>query len=66
MVKLELTQRQHDVAELVACGHSNKSIARLLNITEGTVKAHLNAIYMRLQIRNRTALAVLYYQRKAA
>jgi two-component system, NarL family, nitrate/nitrite response regulator NarL len=62
----KLSPRRQAVAALVADGYSNKEIARLLGITEGTVKAHLNTIYRMLAVRNRTALAMLFYQRKAA
>jgi DNA-binding CsgD family transcriptional regulator len=54
-----LTRRQHEIAALVAEGLSNKEIAWPLKITEGTVKLHLHAIYSKLEVPNRTALAVL-------
>jgi DNA-binding NarL/FixJ family response regulator len=54
----ELTPRQHAVAELVAQGHTNKVIAHLLGISEGTVKVHLSDTFARLGISNRTALAM--------
>ena len=58
-VKLQtLTRRQHEITALVAESLSNKEIARLLKITEGTVKLHLHAIYSKLGVPNRTALAL--------
>ena len=58
-VKLQtLTRRQHEITALVAEGLSNKEIGRLLKITEGTVKLHLHAIYSKLGVPNRTALAL--------
>ncbi|HKU85613.1 MAG TPA: response regulator transcription factor [Casimicrobiaceae bacterium] len=57
-----LTGRQMDVVRLLARGLSNKSIARELNVSEGTVKVHLLAVFRALDVRNRTA-AVLAAQR---
>jgi hypothetical protein len=42
---------------LVSEGLSNKEIGRRLNISEGTVKIHLNKIYGKTGISNRTMLA---------
>lgn len=50
----ELTGRQFDVLRLLVRGHSNKLIARDLNIGEGTVKVHVAAIFRALGARNRT------------
>src|SRR3954469_17579271 len=60
-VQLErvLTAREYEIAGLVAQGLSNKHIARALTISEGTAKIHLNNVYQKLQIPNRTTLAVL-------
>src|SRR6185436_6517668 len=41
---LRLTPRQHDVLRLLGQGQSNKEIARVLQLTEGTVKLHISAI----------------------
>jgi DNA-binding NarL/FixJ family response regulator len=54
-----LTPRQHEIARLLAQGHTNKHIARALGIVEGTVKIHLSSIYEKLGVTNRTALAML-------
>lgn len=53
-----LTPREQAVAEAVAAGHTNKEIARRLNITERTVKAHMGAIFEKLNIRDRLQLAL--------
>jgi len=52
-----LSQREKEVAMAVASGSSNKEIARLMGITERTVKAHLSAIFERLKISNRVQLS---------
>ncbi len=55
----QLTLREHEIARLVARGASNKHIARLLNITERTVKFHITQIYRRAGINDRVRLALL-------
>ncbi len=49
-----LTPRETDVLRLLALGQCNKSIARQLEITVGTVKGHLRAIFDKLQAGSRT------------
>lgn len=48
-----LTARQMNVLGYLAAGLSNKKIAQAINISEGTVKAHIAAIYQALRINNR-------------
>jgi len=52
----KLTGREQQVTALVCKGLSNKLIARTLNVTEGTIKAHLHAIYSKLRLCSRIAL----------
>lgn len=54
-----LSQRERQVAEAVARGSSNKEIARVLSITERTVKAHLSAAFEKLGVRDRMQLSLL-------
>ncbi len=54
-----LTDRQREVAELVAQGLSNEEIAGRLFLSLATVKSHLTAAMRRLGIRSRTELAIL-------
>jgi two-component system nitrate/nitrite response regulator NarL len=49
-----LSQRQLSVLQLLAQGLANKSIARQLGVSEGTVKLHVSAILRSLGARNRT------------
>jgi DNA-binding NarL/FixJ family response regulator len=54
-----LTLRQQEVFDLIANrGLSNKQIARVLNISESTVKIHVSAVMKNLCVRNRTQLAL--------
>lgn len=54
-----LTNREKEVAIEAAKGLSNKEIARVLNITERTVKAHLAATFERLGAKDRLQLALM-------
>ncbi|MHB1951349.1 MAG: response regulator [Acidiferrobacteraceae bacterium] len=49
-----LTERHREILSLVADGHSNKEIARRLQLSEATVKAHLAAVFRILNVTNRT------------
>jgi DNA-binding NarL/FixJ family response regulator len=53
-----LTERQIDVLRLLAEGKPNKEIARTLNLAEGTVRVHVNAVLKALSARNRTEAAL--------
>lgn len=55
-----LSERQRDVLKLLAAGESNKEIGRNLNISAATVKAHLEALFRRLDVKNRTQAALFY------
>lgn len=55
----KLTSREKEVAVEAAKGLSNKEIARILNITERTVKAHLAKTFERLGAKDRLQLALM-------
>jgi two-component system, NarL family, nitrate/nitrite response regulator NarL len=52
-----LTDRQIDVLRRLSAGQSNKTIARDLDLSEKTVKAHITAIFRALNVFNRTQAA---------
>jgi len=54
-----LTRREREIMLLVSQGLQNKEIGRQLDVSEGTVKIHLHHIFKKLQVANRTALAIL-------
>jgi DNA-binding NarL/FixJ family response regulator len=58
----ELSERQRTILAMVAAGKQNKHIARELEISEKTVKAHLTAIFQALGVTDRTQ-AALWAQR---
>jgi DNA-binding NarL/FixJ family response regulator len=49
-----LTRRELEILRLVSEGHSNAQVARMLWVTEQTVKFHLSNIYRKLDVGNRT------------
>ena len=53
-----LTKREQQIVDGVARGLRNKEIARQLNISEKTVKSHLNNIFQKLGLEGRFALAI--------
>lgn len=60
--QIGLTARQLEVSRLLAQGFTNKAIAGMLNMSEGTVKVHIAAIFRVFGVTNRTE-AVLAIQR---
>jgi DNA-binding NarL/FixJ family response regulator len=54
-----LTERELEVLQLIAQGSANKQIARQLDLSPSTVKAHLASIFTKLGVTSRTQ-AVLY------
>lgn len=53
----ELTNRERQILQLVAEGHSNAQLARMLWVTEQTVKFHLSNVYRKIDVSNRTEAA---------
>jgi DNA-binding NarL/FixJ family response regulator len=51
-----LTERESEVAALVARGLKTKAVAHHLGVAEGTVKIHLHTIYRKLAIKSRSQL----------
>jgi DNA-binding CsgD family transcriptional regulator len=62
----KLTARQWDLLQLIAGGRSNFQIARQLGLSEGTVRSHLENIYARLNVSNRTAAVVRAFPDRVA
>jgi DNA-binding NarL/FixJ family response regulator len=54
----QLTPREREVLELIRLGSSNRDIAEQLFISEGTVKTHVTHLLNRLNLRNRSQLAI--------
>ena len=50
-----LSLREHDILRLAALGKSNKDIARVMGLTEGTVKWYMQQIFAKMDVRRRSA-----------
>lgn len=57
-----ISKKEEEIIELVADGLSNKEISSKLFLSEGTVRNYISEILEKLQLRDRTQLAVFYYQ----
>lgn len=60
-----LTDRELDIISNVAEGLSNKEIANLLFLSEGTVRNYISTILEKLNLRDRTQLAIFYYKHQS-
>ena len=60
----DINEREFEIIELIANGCSNKEIAAELFLSEGTVRNYLSSILEKLQLRDRTQVAVFYYQHR--
>ena len=56
----EITEKERDVMKLVADGKSNKEIAGEMFLSEGTIRNYISGILDKLNLRDRTQLAVFY------
>jgi DNA-binding NarL/FixJ family response regulator len=54
------TEREVEVIKLIAEGHSNKEIGEHLFLSEGTIKNYISSILSKLQLKQRTQIAVYY------
>jgi DNA-binding NarL/FixJ family response regulator len=59
-----LSAREREVLGLVAKGTSNREIARVLFISEATVKTHLTHLYAKLGVKDRAAAVAVAYDRR--
>jgi DNA-binding CsgD family transcriptional regulator len=57
-----LTDRESEITHLLLRGHSAKSIARLLDISPGTVRNHMKSIYIKLEISSQSELFGLFFE----
>jgi DNA-binding response regulator len=57
-----LSERENELLYLVAEGFNNKEIAEKMYLSEGTVRNYLSALLEKLELRDRTQLAVYYYK----
>lgn len=58
-----LTDKEKEIIKLIAEGKSNRELAVELSLSEGTVRNYLSNILEKLQLRDRTQLAIYYYRK---
>ena len=61
---LGISEKEVEIIEEVAAGYSNKEIAEHLYLSEGTVRNYISTILEKLDLRDRTQLAIFYYKNK--
>ncbi len=59
-----LSEREREVLQLVAHGHTNSQVAQQLHISQNTVKHHLKNIYKHLSVTNRTEASRWFHQQR--
>ncbi len=60
----DISEKEYEIITLIAEGLSNKEIATNLYLSEGTIRNYLSSILEKLHLRDRTQLAVFFYQHK--
>lgn len=60
--KYDLSEREAEVITKIADGLSNKEIAEMLFLSEGTVRNYISVILEKLNLRDRTQIAIFYYK----
>lgn len=63
-LKLGINDKELEIISLVADGLNNKEISENLFLSEGTVRNYISAILEKLELRDRTQLAVFYFKNK--
>jgi DNA-binding NarL/FixJ family response regulator len=61
-VNYGITDKEHEIICKIADGLSNKEIAELLFLSEGTVRNYISLILEKLSLRDRTQIAIFYYK----
>ncbi len=59
-----ISEKELRLIEYIAKGMSNKEISECLFLSEGTIRNYLSVILEKLELRDRTQLAIFYYQHK--
>ena len=57
----DISEKEREILEAVASGKNNKEIAEQLFLSEGTVRNYISSLLDKLELRDRTQLAVFYY-----
>ena len=57
-----LNERENELLYLIAEGYNNKEIAEKMYLSEGTIRNYLSLLLEKLNLRDRTQLAIYYYK----
>lgn len=60
--KFGISPREHDIITRIAEGLSNKEISEILFLSEGTIRNNISTILEKLNLRDRTQIAIFYYK----
>lgn len=60
----DINEKEYEIITLVAEGLNNREIASSLCLSEGTIRNYLSSILEKLNLRDRTQLAIFYYKHK--
>lgn len=63
--KYGITEKELEIITKIADGYSNREIADLLYLSEGTIRNNISTILEKLELRDRTQLAIFYYKNLA-
>lgn len=63
--KCGLTEKESELLELIAQGKNNKEISAEIYLSEGTVRNYISELLEKLNLRDRTQLAIYYYTHKS-
>ena len=57
-----LNERENELLYLIAEGYNNKEIAEKMYLSEGTIRNYLSLLLEKINVRDRTQLAIYYYK----
>lgn len=62
--KYGITDKEYEIVKKIADGLTNKEISELLFLSEGTVRNYISIVLEKLNLRDRTQIAIFYYKNK--
>ncbi len=62
LIHYGITEKEYDIISKIADGLSNKEISELLYLSEGTIRNNISTILEKLNLRDRTQIAIFYYK----
>src|SRR4029079_3461512 len=65
-LNLNLSKREDQICQMVSTGMTNVQIGRALHLSPATVKSHMDNIFIKMSVTNRTELAAVYSVTMAA